>query len=58
MVTMLAGIMGLVATEMVENDNDTDKGTNMGRVKVFFIVTLLGGFMCLGTLQRIPAPVN
>ncbi len=43
---------------MVENDNDTDKGTNMGRVKVFFIVTLLGGFMCLGTLQRIPAPVN
>ena len=36
MVTMLAGIMGLVATEMVENDNDTDKGTNMGRVKVFY----------------------
>ncbi len=35
---------------MVENDNDADTGTNAGRVKrEFYIVTLLGGFMCLGT---------
>ncbi len=38
----LAGIRWLVATEMVENDNDADMGTNAGRVKgKFFIVTLL-----------------
>jgi hypothetical protein len=29
----LAGIRWLVATEMVENDNDADTGTNAGRVK-------------------------
>ena len=37
----------LVATEMVENDNDG-----------FCIITLLGGFMYLGAIQRIPTPVN
>ena len=29
----LAGIRRLVATDMVENDNDADTGTNTGRVK-------------------------
>ena len=44
---------------MVENDNDADKGTNAGKEKgKIYIVTLLGGFMCLGTLQRIPTHVN
>ncbi len=55
----LAGIRKLVATEMVENDNDPDTQTNMGGIKRnVYIVTLLGGFMCLGTQQRVPTPVN
>jgi hypothetical protein len=29
----MAGIRQLVATEMVENDNNADTGTNTGRVK-------------------------
>ena len=33
----LAGIRWLVATEMVENDNDADTGTNVGRVKGEFL---------------------
>ena len=33
----LAGIRWLVATEMVENDNDADMGTNAGRVKGGFL---------------------
>ncbi len=33
----LAGIRRLVATEMVENDNDADTGTNTGRVKGEFL---------------------
>jgi hypothetical protein len=33
----LAGIMRLVATEMVENNNDVDKGINAGKVKGEFL---------------------
>ena len=33
----LAGIRWLVATEMVENDNDANMGTNTGRVKGGFL---------------------
>jgi hypothetical protein len=33
----LAGIRQLVATEMVENDDDADTGTNTGRVKGGFL---------------------
>ena len=33
----LAGIMRLVATEMVENDNDVDMGINAGMVKGEFL---------------------
>ena len=33
----LASIRRLVATEMVENDNDADMGTNAGRIKREFL---------------------
>jgi hypothetical protein len=33
----LAGIMRLVATEMVENNNDVDTGINAGKVKGEFL---------------------
>ncbi len=33
----LAGIRRLVVTEMVENDNDADTGTNAGRGKGGFL---------------------
>jgi hypothetical protein len=44
---------------MVDNDNDEEMGTNVGVIKVeFYLVTELGGVICLGTLQRIPAHAN
>jgi hypothetical protein len=35
----LTGIRQLVATKMVENDNDADTGTYMGRVKGEFLLS-------------------
>jgi len=44
---------------MVENNNDADKGTNMGKVKRDFLSSyFVGRFICLGTLQRVPAHSN
>ena len=58
-VRRLAGIRRLVETESVENDNDANMGTNVARVKrEFYIVTLLGGFKCFGTLQYVPISVK
>jgi hypothetical protein len=54
-IRQLAGIRRLVATEAVENDNDADTGTNMGRVKGECFYNYFGRRV---TLQRIPTSVN
>jgi hypothetical protein len=40
-IKLLVGIRRLVAMEIVENDNDAESGTNMGRVKGEFLYSYL-----------------
>ena len=43
----------------MENDNDAEMGTNMGMVKGEFVsIYFVGWFICLGTIQRVPAQAN
>ncbi len=56
----MAGIRRLVATEMVENDNDVDTGTNTGRVKgdFFYSFFVRRVYVFRYPKKRIPTPVN